>query len=170
MRFPETGTAVYKQRIVGAAGRLAYRNAACVGKTVAGPYHEIIEDVVRMQFRLNTEGERCILRLLSAENIKIDTDQMARQLLSGPREAVFAVITQILHGRLIGAAYFEGPAAKTQYRQFIKPRAIIDRVESFHPLDYVRENIFNFLCCHRQSLMNQCSLQTATSYKTSLHK
>ena len=73
---------------------------------------------------------------------------MARYLLCGASETVFAVVAQILNGRLIWTAYFERPAVKAQNRQFIKPCAAVHRVKRFYTLNYVRENVFNFLCCH----------------------
>ena len=71
---------------------MAYRNAACVSKSVTRPNYKIFKGVVRVYFRTEQALLNTTSGLVPGYNIKINCYKMAGYLLSSLCEAILAVV------------------------------------------------------------------------------
>jgi hypothetical protein len=107
--FAEAYSSVNEKRIVGFARRFADRDAACVRKTIARTYDEIVKRVIGMQLERNDgfgRGKRVIVADKSYGH------KMVRDLLRSKSKTFAANILKKARTLTVGTFDFELSAAK----------------------------------------------------------
>jgi len=143
VRFTQAGITIYEKRIIGISRGLAYRNAACVSKAIAGAYHEIFKRVIGMQHR--RLGMDLLLRhkARKVRGGKLNRYQVACYLLSRFCESAPAVMLKEMCAGVVRAADSQKPPRQVKNAKIIKPVPRIDRVSRLGAVKNLRENIFN---------------------------